>query len=479
VVATQSVSLRFTILEDATNVYQETHLVMTDANGILIANIGEGTQSLSYGFFNDIDWANHSYYLQVGIDIEGGTNFLDMGTTEFKAVPYAQHAQTASNVSGLEQISEVHPVTGFTQTGWRLIGRSPTNYGTIGTGAVDLSYSDSDALEEKGATGLYSTALGYNSEASEYNSTAIGTFANASATNAIAIGNGARASDTNAIALGSFTIASGVSSTAMGDNTIASGDNSTAMGFKTTARSYVETVIGSYSKSYIPESTTDWGENDRLFVIGNGQSPSTTNNALTVLKNGNISIGGDNPESLLEVTHGNLSPASNLKNALSIRNSVTNNSWQFFTATYLNLYKDGIFKGSWNSNSGAYVQASDRRVKKDIKPLENSTLNKVMQLNPVSYLMKDQTDTNRNLGLISQEVQEIFPSITHYVKDSDVLALSYTELIPILIKALQEQQRIIESQNSKIEVQVSQNNQQNATIESLLNRMTALEDANN
>ena len=93
--------------------------------------------------------------------------------------------------------------------------------------------------------------------------------------------------------------------------------------------------------------------------------------------------------------------------------------------------------------------------------------------------MKDQTDTNRNLGLISQEVQEIFPSITHYVKESDVLALSYTELIPILIKALQEQQRIIESQNSKIEVEVSQNNQQNAAITSLLQRITALEEANN
>ncbi len=65
--------------------------------------------------------------------------------------------------------------------------------------------------------------------------------------------------------------------------------------------------------------------------------------------------------------------------------------------------------------------------------------------------MKDQTDTKRNLGLISQDVQELFPSITHYVKESDVLALSYTELIPILIKALQEQQNIIDGQNTKID----------------------------
>jgi hypothetical protein len=101
-----------------------------------------------------------------------------------------------------------------------------------------------------------------------------------------------------------------------------------------------------------------------------------------------------------------------------------------------------------------------------------------MQLNPVSYLMKDQKDSKRNLGLISQEVQEIFPSITHYVKESDLITLSYTELIPILIKALQEQQTLIEAQNSKIDGQALETSQQNATIQSLIQRMNALEAAN-
>ncbi len=454
VVANQNVTIQFTILDALSggNIEsQEIHFtLMTDANGIVIANIGEGAQSLSYGLFDDINWGSHAHYLRVGIDITGGTNFETMGTSKFNAVPYAKHAQTAANVSGLEEITEVNSETGFTQTGWRLIGRNSTNYGTIGTGAVDLSYSDRDASEKKGATGIYSAVIGYNSEASKFNSIAIGNYANASETNSIAIGSGARAAGAGSIALGSHTLASGISSTAMGNNTTASGKYSTASGFKTTAQSYAETVIGSFNTSYIPENTTDWDENDRLFVIGNGTG-SSRNNAVTVLKNGNVGIGRDNPESLLEVTHQNLSPATSLKNAFSIRNAITNHSWQFYTATYLNLYKDGVFKGSWNSNSGAYVQASDRRVKKDITALENGTLNKVMQLNPVSYLMKDQTDTKRNLGLISQDVQELFPSITHYVKESDVLALSYTELIPILIKALQEQQNIIDGQNTKID----------------------------
>ncbi len=287
VVANQNIGLQFTILDALSggNIEsQEIHFtLMTDANGIVIANIGEGAQSLSYGLFDDINWGSHAHYLRVGIDITGGTNFETMGTSKFNAVPYAKHAQTAANVSGLEEITEVNPETGFTQTGWRLIGRNSTNYGTIGTGAVDLSYSDRDASEKKGATGIYSTVIGYNSEASKYNSTAIGNYANASETNSIAIGSGASASGAGSIALGNYTFASGDSSTAMGDNTRASGDNATAIGIKTTAQSYAEIAIGSHNTSYLPNNTTDWDENDRLFVIGNGQSPSTTNNAVTVM----------------------------------------------------------------------------------------------------------------------------------------------------------------------------------------------------
>ncbi|WP_179019792.1 tail fiber domain-containing protein [Winogradskyella forsetii] len=486
VVSEQPISVRFSILDrtvPANIMYRETHNITTTSNGIIVLVIGEGT--IESGLFYGLDWGVDLYLLQVDIDIENDGSYVSLDPQPFHKVPYASYAhaayraevaETAYNVTGLEKITESG------NTGWRLVDRNPTNYGSIGSGAIDLSYSDRNAAEERGATGLYSTAIGYNTRASEYNSVAIGNFANASDTSSIAIGSGASASGGGSIALGSYTLASGSSSTAMGDNTNASGTNSTAMGIKTTAQSYAEIAIGSYNTSYVPSNTSNWNEDDRLFVIGNGQSPSTTNNALTILKNGNTSVGGDNPESLLEVTHSNGAPISNLRNAFSIRNSDTNHSWQFYTATYLNLYKDGIFKGSWNSNSGAYVQASDRRVKKDITALENGTLNKVLKLNPVSYLMKDQTDTKRNLGLISQEVKDIFPSITHYVKDSDLLALSYTELIPVLIKALQEQQAIIEGQNKQIEALSIDNSLlkekdviQDKSIEALVGRLNLLE----
>ena len=55
VVANDLIQVQFSILQGVaqTNVYQETHTPTTDANGLIIVNIGEGTTS---DVFADIDW---------------------------------------------------------------------------------------------------------------------------------------------------------------------------------------------------------------------------------------------------------------------------------------------------------------------------------------------------------------------------------------------------------------------------------------
>ncbi|MDP5157743.1 MAG: tail fiber domain-containing protein, partial [Flaviramulus sp.] len=345
-----------------------------------------------------------------------------------------------SNGSALERLDEGN---GF---GWKLKFQATQLHGDIGNSSIDLTTQATGYLG--GATGDYTTGIGFLSHAEGEVSTAIGW-------------------SNNSIGIGSM-----------------------ALGHHTTTTAYGSTAVGSYNVG--GGNPDSWIITDPLFEIGNSSDINNKTNALTVLKNGtitapsfdifeitnnkalitkeyadasyapngnyliaggnlvtnNIGIGRLNPSSLFEVYHQDGPPTSaNRTNAFSIRN-VLGPSWQMYASSgnFLYLYSNGNFRGSFNGTSGAYVQTSDRRLKKDITPLESGTLNKVMQLNPVSYLMKDQTDTNRNLGLISQEVQEIFPSLTHYVEESDLLTLSYTELIPILIKALQEQQAIIETQ---------------------------------
>ncbi|MGJ8665004.1 MAG: hypothetical protein ACSHW7_01440 [Patiriisocius sp.] len=95
VVANQTITVQFSIIEGlATPVYQETHNPTTDANGIIIVNIGEGT--VDSGNFVAINWGANDHYLNVQVDT--GDGLTNLGTTEFKSVPYAQRALSAATV---------------------------------------------------------------------------------------------------------------------------------------------------------------------------------------------------------------------------------------------------------------------------------------------------------------------------------------------------------------------------------------------
>ena len=114
--------------------------------------------------------------------------------------------------------------------------------------------------------------------------------------------------------------------------------------------------------------------------------------------------------------------------------------------------------------TGTIYTPSDRKFKRDIAPI-GRTLEKVMRLSPSSYTFKTDKHKNMNfpqsqqIGLIAQEVEEIFPDLvsTNAVPDPDAdtdesgkprvteeyKAVNYLALIPILIKSIQEQQQEI------------------------------------
>lgn len=102
------IQVQFNILKGVaqTNVYSETHTPTTDDNGIIIVNIGEGTPTSGSPTYNTIDWASDSHFLQVLINI--GDGLVDMGTTEFKAVPYAI---TSGDKSWESEIDNVHVIS--------------------------------------------------------------------------------------------------------------------------------------------------------------------------------------------------------------------------------------------------------------------------------------------------------------------------------------------------------------------------------
>ncbi|OIQ24050.1 hypothetical protein [Lacinutrix sp. MedPE-SW] len=95
ILASQPISIQFIIYEGAAltnNVYQESHTINTNANGIIIVNIGEGVTA---GNFSSINWQDDEHFLNVQINT--GSGLVDLGTTQFKAVPYALVAKDIEN----------------------------------------------------------------------------------------------------------------------------------------------------------------------------------------------------------------------------------------------------------------------------------------------------------------------------------------------------------------------------------------------
>jgi hypothetical protein len=102
-----------------------------------------------------------------------------------------------------------------------------------------------------------------------------------------------------------------------------------------------------------------------------------------------------------------------------------------------------------------WVSPSDARLKRDIKPMTDYGLSTVMLLKPVTYFYKTDKTNHHEVGFIAQEVQKIVPEVVSGtegdINKNETLGLSYGNLIPVLTKAIQEQQVIIQTQQSEID----------------------------
>lgn len=89
--------------------YQETHTAMTNNYGVFSLNIGTGSATI--GTFSNIDWGTSAYFMQVELDIAGGSNYTDMGTTQLLSVPYALYAKNVENSIWNPGSTYTHPDT--------------------------------------------------------------------------------------------------------------------------------------------------------------------------------------------------------------------------------------------------------------------------------------------------------------------------------------------------------------------------------
>jgi hypothetical protein len=232
--------------------------------------------------------------------------------------------------------------------------------------------------------GDFSVAFGDDTKAMGQDAAAFGGVTIASGTASTAMGFGTTASGTASASMGDNTSASGYSSLATGHYTSSTGDYSVVFGEYNTAQAYDSVVLGRYG--VVAGSTGTWVATDPLLVAGNGTviSPS---NALTLLKNGNLTI------------------------------------------------------------AGTLTQNSDARLKTDVAPLAG-VLPRLAGIRGVSYRMKE-GESGPQIGLLAQEVRAAFPELVR--EDArGTLSVAYGNFSAVLLQAIQEQQAELEARDRTI-----------------------------
>lgn len=435
--------------EDGTVLYTETHAVQTSEIGSFSLEIGRGTSSDS---FSEIDWMNGPHYLAMGVDLEGGSNYVDVGSTKLLSVPFALVAgnstpQTRSVANsdtsniGFIGIAEVGDNNNFEQRGIQGVVRGNGTGNHMGVFGSVVNFNAPAGSPSGGGIarkyGLYGQAA---SKAQEN----IGAFA-------IAAGEGSGDIQTDLNNSNPGSVNSGVIGFATGNLNFNLGvrgrvygsagarENVAVQGFAETAASGRNIGV----QSIVMRSQT---RNIGYFAaVGNQSSTPENYGMLMYVQRGGVSVGAEIHADKALITYGDIEINGNI------------------------------------SHTGNLTQTSDINLKENIKPI-SSGLGVILELEPLSYNYKWSNNgvgmtlsRNQHYGLIAQDVEEILPALVQknihryqvqennpdamtpdgaenmVTKEFEYKSLNYTELIPFLIKAIQEQQEMIDTQQKEID----------------------------
>ena len=234
------------------------------------------------------------------------------------------------------------------------------------------------------------------------------------------------------------------------------GDSNTALGFaalQTNDLGNFNTAVGAQSLRYL-------NSGDRNVALGFHTFYSLTSGSY------NTAIGDGAGYPNTTVSNVTLIGATTRAND-NINNSTAIGANAFVTIS--NTIQLGDLNVEHVKHYGALSASSDRRLKENIIKTPYG-LEEVLKLNPVTYRFK--SNGLNQIGFIAQEVQPLLPEVVTGtegdIEKGETLGITYSSLIPVLTKAIQEQQKIIEELKSD-------STKQKEMIELLIKRIESLE----
>jgi hypothetical protein len=235
---------------------------------------------------------------------------------------------------------------------------------------------------------------------------------------------------------------------------------------------------------------------------------------MTILGNSNLGIGTTTPGARVEI---NSTPPAAMQ--LRIRDAALNKKWDIAAdGGYGDATNDDLFfvnnaganavvftnsgfvgigvnnpshilqiNGIGRSTSSTWATSSDKRVKENIRGIENG-LEKILQLNPVSfqysaeYTRQYSAFKGTYMGFLAQDVKNILPELVSMTSEkigdrtiNDFLLLNQGELIPVMVEAIKEQQKQIEGQKKLLESSIGENQQLKSQLQSLQEKVEQIE----
>ena len=372
-----------------------------------------------------------------GVTQSSGDNSTKLATTAF----------VTDAVGGLSSGSSGVPYTGATGP-VDLGGYDLTANGiVIGIGGGDNTNTSIGNASMRANSGVRNTAFGNASLQANTvgtDNTAVGYFAlqkNTATTNPTYIGS-------YNTAVGSYSLQShttGTRNTGIGAfslQTTSTGYDNSAFGYstlKTNTTGYRNTANGSYTLYF----NQTGNENIALGWYSLQQNTSGS---------GNTALGTN---SLKKNTTGNYNTAlgyqadtnlSDLSNATAIGYNAKANASNSIVLGNSSVTTIGG-QVTWTTNS-------DIRIKKNIRDTRYG-LSTVMQLRPVEYTLI--SSDLKQVGFIAQEVNKLVPEVITGIEGDlekgEILGITYANLVAVLTKAIQEQQKQIEDLHQKLEAQ--------------------------
>jgi len=453
------------------------NLTVMTVNGITIGRGLNGNTDSNIAIGKDVlrSVTGGSYLTAVGHEAlnsnTSGYNNTAIGSAALKANTQGL-ANTAVGSNSLQSNTTANFVTA--------VGNHALRYNTTGgantaVGSGALEYNSTGGLNsafgydalKKNTTGSNNTATGVNAlidNTTGNGNTATGFSAllrNTTGSNNTATGQNSLVLNTTGYdntALGESALypnTTGYRNTAVGQGALknnSTGYENSALGEGTLANN----TTGDYNSAFGRESLHNSnGDNNTAVGWRAGFNTGSNNTAIGwqagyTAGNNNTAVGAsaDFAANLTGATAIGYGARANGNNSTAIGNGAV------ATANTIRLGNASVTSIGGQAN---WTTFSDSRIKKNIV---NSTygLATVLKLRPVEYNLT--SNDLKQVGFIAQEVQKLVPEVVTGkegdLSKGEILGITYSNLVPVLTKAIQEQQKQIEDQNAKIAAQQKQ-----------------------